>query len=236
MNLVPEVIESQQTIKEHQFRIGNGEVIFRMFADVLQLTNHVIGEISNAAGGKRWQSGNVCRTVFAEKAFEGRKNILGDDFALPSTFNLDFAVISLNPHVGGSAKEGVSPDLLTAFHRLQKKGVRLALGDREKSADWRKKIDELDRQLVQLLNARAQAAHEIGKLKRNTSMPIYEPEREKTIFENVRRANQGPLPDGDLRQVYERIIDVMRNIQKSEIVPPGKEAQGQTEFDMEVND
>jgi len=47
-------------------------------------------------------------------------------------------------------------------------------------ADWRKKIDELDRQLVRLLNERAQAAHEIGKLKRNTAMPIYEPDREKT--------------------------------------------------------
>ena len=54
-------------------------------------------------------------------------------------------------------------------------------------ADWRIKIDELDRRLVELLNERAQAAHEIGKLKRNTSMPIYEPEREKRIFENVQR-------------------------------------------------
>lgn len=102
--------------------------------------------------------------------------------------------------------------------------------------DWRKKIDELDRELVQLLNARAHAAHEIGKLKRNTSMPIYEPEREKTIFENVRQANKGPLPDGDLRQVYERIIDVMRNIQKNEIAPKIETGTKQTEFDVEVND
>ena len=33
-------------------------------------------------------------------------------------------------------------------------------------SDWRKKIDELDRKLVELLSQRAQAAHEIGKLKR----------------------------------------------------------------------
>jgi chorismate mutase len=103
-------------------------------------------------------------------------------------------------------------------------------------ADWRKKIDELDRQIVELVNARAQAAHEIGKLKRNTSMPIYEPDREKTIFENVRRANRGPLPDSELRQVYERIIDVMRNIQKNEIAPKLEAGERQTEFDMEVND
>ncbi len=104
-------------------------------------------------------------------------------------------------------------------------------------ADWRKKIDELDRQLVRLLNERAQAAQEIGKLKRDTDMPIYEPDREKTIFENVRRENHGPLPDGELRQVYERIIDVMRKIQKSEIVP-GHHADGatHTEYDVEVNE
>jgi chorismate mutase len=84
--------------------------------------------------------------------------------------------------------------------------------------DWRQKIDELDRRLVELLNERAHAAREIGKLKRNTSMPIYEPIREKMIFENVRKANHGPLPDGDIHHVYERVIEVMRNIQKDEIV------------------
>jgi chorismate mutase len=103
-------------------------------------------------------------------------------------------------------------------------------------AGWRKKIDELDRRLVELLNERAQAAHEIGKLKRNTSMPIYEPDREKTIFENVQRANRGPLPESELRQVYERIIDVMRNIQKNEISPKMPVTDGRTEFDREVND
>jgi len=102
--------------------------------------------------------------------------------------------------------------------------------------EWRKKIDELDHRLVELLNERASAAQEIGKLKRNTSMPIYEPEREKKIFENVQRANRGPLPDGELRQVYERIIDVMRNIQKNEIAPELGGGHASTEFDVEVND
>jgi chorismate mutase len=102
--------------------------------------------------------------------------------------------------------------------------------------EWRKKIDELDRHLVELLNARAMAAHEIGKLKRNTSMPIYEPEREKKIFENIFRSNRGPLPDSELRQVYERIIDVMRNIQKNEIAPKVEAGDKHTEFDVEVND
>ncbi len=105
-------------------------------------------------------------------------------------------------------------------------------------ADWRKKIDELDGKLVQLLSERAQAAHEIGKLKKTASMPIYEPDRERTVFEHVRKINPGPLADRDLLRIYERVMDVMRQIQKEEIAPdmPVEGARGDTELDNEVND
>jgi chorismate mutase len=81
--------------------------------------------------------------------------------------------------------------------------------------DWRKKIDELDRQIVALISERARAAQAIGLLKKTDSLPIYEPNREKVIFQNVRSANQGPLPDIELTHIYERIIDVMRAMQKN---------------------
>lgn len=105
-------------------------------------------------------------------------------------------------------------------------------------AEWRKKIDELDRTMVALLNQRAQAAKEIGRLKRNSELPIYEPDREKKIFENVSQVNAGPLPDKDLQHIFERIIDVMRSIQKEEITPSKMSAKtaGGTEFDVEVNE
>jgi len=103
-------------------------------------------------------------------------------------------------------------------------------------ADWRKKIDELDERLIHLLSERARAAVEIGRLKRNTSLPIYEPERERIVFENVQRLNQGPLPDRDLVRIFERIMDVMRNIQKDEIVAKAESVQTPTELDSEIND
>jgi chorismate mutase len=103
-------------------------------------------------------------------------------------------------------------------------------------ADWRKKIDELDRQLVELLSERARAAVEIGRLKRNTKLPIYEPDRERVVFENVSRLNRGPLPARDLVRIFERIMDVMRNIQKEEIVGQVQSAEAETEFDSETND
>jgi chorismate mutase len=104
-------------------------------------------------------------------------------------------------------------------------------------ADWRRKIDELDRQLVELLSQRADAAHEIGRLKKPAGMPIYEPDRERDVFEHVRKMNRGPLQDRDLLRIFERIIDVMRQIQKEEIAPQAAvDGAGDTELESEVND
>jgi chorismate mutase-like protein len=103
-------------------------------------------------------------------------------------------------------------------------------------ADWRKKIDELDQQLVKLLSERARAAVEIGRLKRDTNLPIYEPERERVVFENVQRMNHGPLPGRDLVRIFERIMDVMRNIQKEGIGSKADAAKAETELDSDLND
>lgn len=86
-------------------------------------------------------------------------------------------------------------------------------------ADWRRQIDEIDRKLVELLNQRAEAAHHIGKLKSAAGAPVYEPNRERLVIENVHAANHGPLPNGHLQRIYERIMDVMRRIQIDEMAP-----------------
>ncbi len=83
--------------------------------------------------------------------------------------------------------------------------------------DWRRKIDAIDLQIVALLSERAVAAQAIGKLKQATSLPVYEPNRERVIFDRVRAANKGPLPDIALVHIYERIIDVMRALQSDEL-------------------
>src|SRR6202142_3201614 len=104
-------------------------------------------------------------------------------------------------------------------------------------SDWRIKIDDLDRKLVDLLSQRAQAAHEIGKLKRGSKMPIYEPDRERKVFDNVRSINPGPLSDRDLGRIFERIMDIMRGIQQQEIAPQtASDGGGDTELDNDVND
>jgi chorismate mutase-like protein len=81
--------------------------------------------------------------------------------------------------------------------------------------EWRRKIDELDRKLVTLLNERSQCAVEVGKLKRQTHDPLYQPERERQILENVARANPGPLSEQAIRRLFERILDEARAVERT---------------------
>ena len=78
----------------------------------------------------------------------------------------------------------------------------------------REKIDAMDEQIIQLISERAKAATTIGQLKRGAELPVYEPRREEEVFNNVRKLNPGPLADAELLHVYERIIDVMRTLQR----------------------
>jgi chorismate mutase/prephenate dehydratase len=70
----------------------------------------------------------------------------------------------------------------------------------------RKRIDEVDQQLVKLLNERAQVVIEIGKLKSKTGGQIYAPDREKKVFERLIKANQGPLPDKCLVAIWRELM------------------------------
>ena len=67
--------------------------------------------------------------------------------------------------------------------------------------DLRRQIDALDDQIVPLLNARAQIVVHIGKLKQQSGVPIYAPDREKAVLEKVRKINKGPLSNRCLEAV-----------------------------------
>ena len=90
-----------------------------------------------------------------------------------------------------------------------------------KIEDWRGKINEIDRQLVRLLNERSKVAMEIGKLKRQANLPLYQPEREREVLENAERANSGPLPDTAIRRLFERILDEARSVERTAMHPDG---------------
>jgi chorismate mutase/prephenate dehydratase len=70
----------------------------------------------------------------------------------------------------------------------------------------RARIDALDAQIVQLLNSRAQVVVEVGKIKQERGTPIYAPDREKAVLDQVRRLNGGPLADRCLEAVYRELM------------------------------
>ncbi|HEV2350094.1 MAG TPA: chorismate mutase [Terriglobia bacterium] len=80
--------------------------------------------------------------------------------------------------------------------------------------DWRKRIDEIDQQLVKLLNDRSQCAVEVGHIKKKLNMEAWQPEREAEILRNIVKSNQGPLDDAAIRRLFERIIDEARALER----------------------
>ena len=81
-------------------------------------------------------------------------------------------------------------------------------------SDWRRRMDEIDKKLVELLNERSQCALEVGRIKQAAGMPIYQPARESEVLSNVARNNKGPLSDAAIRRLFERIIDEARSAER----------------------
>ena len=80
--------------------------------------------------------------------------------------------------------------------------------------DWRKEIDRIDEQLIELLNRRAVCAIEIGRIKREAGLPVYSPSREAEVIAHVQGHNRGPLDRDAVRRLFERIIDESRRIER----------------------
>ncbi|MHC4086919.1 MAG: prephenate dehydratase [Planctomycetota bacterium] len=72
--------------------------------------------------------------------------------------------------------------------------------------ELRKRIDELDHQLVQLLNERARVVIDIGKLKDKTGKAVYAPDREKEVLARIAEANKGPLPNKCLVAIWRELM------------------------------
>lgn len=86
--------------------------------------------------------------------------------------------------------------------------------------NWRHEIDKIDKELLELLNKRAQFTIEIGKIKQKLALRVYDPERERVIFARLETLNTGPLSNQAVHRLFERIIDESRHLEK-EIMLPG---------------
>jgi 3-deoxy-7-phosphoheptulonate synthase len=84
----------------------------------------------------------------------------------------------------------------------------------------RERIDEIDSNLIDLLEQRAVVVEEVGRIKKEHNLPIYQPQREEQVYEHVTAQAKGPLPPEAIRQVFEGIVDQMRKIQRNNAERP----------------
>lgn len=79
----------------------------------------------------------------------------------------------------------------------------------------RLKINQLDAELLRIFNERAALALEIGHIKKKLDLPIYDPKREKLIFERMKEQNPGPLDNDAIVRLFERVIDESRSLERA---------------------
>ena len=95
---------------------------------------------------------------------------------------------------------------------------------RARLKEYRVFIDDLDRRITALLNERTRVVEDIGRVKRDADMPVYEPDREERVFENVRSVtSDDPLAQQAVRRIFERIMEEMRMIQRLRMESNGEQ-------------
>ncbi len=70
----------------------------------------------------------------------------------------------------------------------------------------RKRIDTIDKQLLDLLSQRADLVHEVGLIKKRDGLQIYAPDREEALLRKLVEMNEGRLPEKSIRSIYREIM------------------------------
>ncbi|MGQ9461540.1 MAG: prephenate dehydratase [Candidatus Fervidibacter sp.] len=80
--------------------------------------------------------------------------------------------------------------------------------------DWRKRIDEIDEQILQLLVERVKLARQIAFIKHQNGLPLYHPEREGAIFARLKSIPHDPLPVQAIKSIFREILSACRAVMR----------------------
>ncbi|MGM0368342.1 MAG: chorismate mutase [Actinomycetota bacterium] len=87
---------------------------------------------------------------------------------------------------------------------------------KEKLSEYREKINNIDRKLVDYLNERAKVVLAIKKLKEKEDVPLYDAKREEELINNIVDYNKGPLYNDNIVQIFECILRNVQILEKDE--------------------
>ena len=77
----------------------------------------------------------------------------------------------------------------------------------------REQIDSVDRELLALLNRRAQLALEVGELKKREGSVVFRPEREAQVIDGLKASNPGPLKTDSVAPIWREIMSACRALE-----------------------
>jgi len=86
----------------------------------------------------------------------------------------------------------------------------------------RGEIDAIDRELLRLLNKRAEIALRVGAAKAAGETPLCDPNREKEVLSRLREENNGPLDERSIDNIFQRIIDESLQLQQKTFQRPAE--------------
>jgi chorismate mutase-like protein len=81
----------------------------------------------------------------------------------------------------------------------------------------RVKIDALDLEILELLAKRVELVLKVGDYKRQNSLPVYDPERERSLLKRLSEAARAPLDAETVVNVFMRLIDECRRIEQHHV-------------------
>lgn len=80
----------------------------------------------------------------------------------------------------------------------------------------REKIDRLDKELLALLNARAETALEVGRVKHAHGLKsVFVPEREAQVIRALQEQNPGPLQPASISAIWGEIMSACRTLEQA---------------------
>jgi chorismate mutase len=85
----------------------------------------------------------------------------------------------------------------------------------------RRRIDDLDRRILELVAERVKVVLAVGQFKRDNNIAVYDPDRERKMLERLCGQAPEPLDADTVRRIFERLIDESRRIEQHSISKPG---------------
>ncbi len=86
-------------------------------------------------------------------------------------------------------------------------------GTPQRVKELRRRVNEVDGELVRILNERARIVQELGAYKRETGVALFDPRREEEILRRVAEINEGPIYDTSMRDIFELIMHRIRDLE-----------------------